>query len=57
MKVYLIVLFGITFSRELIYKGETGGMVVFDDRPNYWDAWGTFIPSTHPFEQSYKHEM
>lgn len=28
-------------SRELIPTGETGGLVIFDDRPNYWDAWGT----------------
>ena len=26
--------------RELIPEGSTGGMVVFEDRPNYWDAWG-----------------
>lgn len=36
--------FNLMLSRELIYNGETGGMVVFDDRPNYWDAWGTFMP-------------
>ena len=26
--------------RELIHPGQTGGMVIFEDRPNYWDAWG-----------------
>ena len=26
--------------RELIYEGESGGMVIFEDRPGYWDAWG-----------------
>ena len=28
------------FSRELIQEGKTGGLVIFQDRPNYWDAWG-----------------
>ena len=28
------------FSRELIAEGSTGGLVIFEDRPNYWDAWG-----------------
>lgn len=28
------------FSRELITEGSTGGFVIFEDRPNYWDAWG-----------------
>ena len=27
-------------SRELIPKGSSGGLVIFEDRPNYWDAWG-----------------
>lgn len=27
-------------SRELIAEGQTGGFVIFEDRPNYWDAWG-----------------
>jgi alpha-mannosidase len=26
--------------RELIPEGSTGGLVIFEDRPNYWDAWG-----------------
>ncbi|KAF8182889.1 alpha-mannosidase [Pholiota molesta] len=26
-------------SRELIPEGQTGGLVIFQDRPNYWDAW------------------
>ena len=30
----------ISVRRELIAKGQTGGLVIFDDRPNYWDAWG-----------------
>jgi alpha-mannosidase len=35
------------FRRELIPQGETGGLIIFEDHPNYWDAWGalhgTFI--------------
>ena len=26
--------------RELIPQGQTGGLVIFEDHPNYWDAWG-----------------
>ena len=29
--------------RELIPEGETGGLVIFDDTPNFWDAWGRLI--------------
>jgi hypothetical protein len=31
------------FSRELIPEGMTGGLVIFQDHPNYWDAWGEHI--------------
>ena len=27
-------------SRELVPEGRTGGLVIFQDRPNYYDAWG-----------------
>ena len=30
--------------RELIPHGETGGLVIFEDIPNYWDAWGALTP-------------
>ncbi|KAJ7581083.1 glycoside hydrolase family 38 protein [Mycena floridula] len=30
-------------GRELIVPGETGGLVLFEDRPNYWDAWDVEI--------------
>jgi len=30
----------LTHRRELIPDGETGGLVIFDDTPNFWDAWG-----------------
>lgn len=29
--------------RELIQKGSTGGLVIFEDTPNAWDAWGLFF--------------
>jgi hypothetical protein len=28
--------------RELIPHGQTGGLTIFEDHPNYWDAWGAF---------------
>ncbi|CAK5279299.1 unnamed protein product [Mycena citricolor] len=30
-------------DRELIQKGATGGFVIFEDRPNSWDAWDVEI--------------
>ncbi|KAJ7020033.1 glycosyl hydrolases family 38 N-terminal domain-containing protein [Mycena alexandri] len=30
-------------DRELIQEGATGGLVVFEDRPNFWDAWDVEI--------------
>lgn len=35
------------YSRELLEAGKTGGLVIFDDRPNYWDAWGMTLTYTH----------
>lgn len=35
-------LYDVKLKRELLPKGSTGGLVIFEDRPNYWDAWGTF---------------
>jgi len=26
-------------DKELIPKGQTGGLVIMEDHPNYWDAW------------------
>jgi alpha-mannosidase len=31
---------GHNYRRELIPLGHTGGLVIFEDHPNYWDAWG-----------------
>ncbi|KAH7922134.1 glycoside hydrolase family 38 protein [Leucogyrophana mollusca] len=33
----------VKLGRELIPKGRTGGLVIFEDRPNYWDAWDVEI--------------
>lgn len=33
-------LYDVNLGRELLPKGSTGGLVIFEDRPNYWDAWG-----------------
>ncbi|KJA22158.1 glycoside hydrolase family 38 protein [Hypholoma sublateritium FD-334 SS-4] len=29
----------VKLNRELIPEGQTGGLIIFQDRPNYWDAW------------------
>ncbi|KIK34960.1 glycoside hydrolase family 38 protein [Suillus luteus UH-Slu-Lm8-n1] len=31
-------LIDVRLGRELIPKGSSGGLVIFEDRPNYWDA-------------------
>ncbi|KII92975.1 glycoside hydrolase family 38 protein [Plicaturopsis crispa FD-325 SS-3] len=36
-------LLDVQLGRELIQKGKTGGLVIFEDRPNYWDAWDVEI--------------
>ncbi|KAJ7854617.1 hypothetical protein B0H13DRAFT_2079602 [Mycena leptocephala] len=28
----------VQLDRELIQEGATGGLVIFEDRPSYWDA-------------------
>ncbi|TCD63848.1 Glycoside hydrolase, 38 vacuolar alpha mannosidase [Steccherinum ochraceum] len=45
----------VQLDRELIAKGQTGGLVIFEDRPNYWDAWDVEIhhlETAHPLEFS-----
>ncbi|THH17029.1 hypothetical protein EW146_g3709 [Bondarzewia mesenterica] len=39
----IISLLDIQLGRELISKGKTGGLIIFEDRPNYWDAWDVEI--------------
>ncbi|KAJ6452582.1 hypothetical protein C8R45DRAFT_1083309 [Mycena sanguinolenta] len=36
-------LLDVQLGRELIQEGATGGLVIFEDRPNYWDAWDVEI--------------
>ncbi|KAG2005473.1 alpha-mannosidase [Coprinopsis cinerea AmutBmut pab1-1] len=36
-------LLDVQLDRELIQEGQTGGLVIFEDRPNYWDAWDVEI--------------
>ncbi|ETW79602.1 glycoside hydrolase family 38 protein [Heterobasidion irregulare TC 32-1] len=36
-------LLDVRLGRELIAKGKTGGLIIFEDRPNYWDAWDVEI--------------
>ncbi|CCM00538.1 uncharacterized protein FIBRA_02572 [Fibroporia radiculosa] len=48
-------LFDVELGRELIPQGQTGGLVIFDDRPNYWDAWDVEIhhlETPHPVQFS-----
>ncbi|KAJ7781792.1 glycoside hydrolase family 38 protein [Mycena maculata] len=33
----------VQMKRELVQKGATGGLVIFEDRPNFWDAWDVEI--------------
>ncbi|KAI0061336.1 glycoside hydrolase family 38 protein [Artomyces pyxidatus] len=42
-------LLDVKLGRELISKGKTGGLIIFEDRPNYWDAWDVEI---HHLEKS-----
>ncbi|KAF8064431.1 glycoside hydrolase family 38 protein [Lyophyllum atratum] len=36
-------LLDVKLGRELIAEGATGGLVIFEDHPNYWDAWDVEI--------------
>ncbi|OBZ74598.1 Alpha-mannosidase [Grifola frondosa] len=38
-------------ERELIPAGQNGGLIIFDDRPNYWDAWDVEIHHLEKFQQ------
>ncbi|KAJ6546194.1 glycoside hydrolase family 38 protein [Mycena vulgaris] len=33
----------VQMGRELIQEGASGGLVIFEDRPNFWDAWDVEI--------------
>ncbi|KAI6046633.1 glycoside hydrolase family 38 protein [Pisolithus marmoratus] len=36
-------IYDLVLKRELLEEGKTGGLVIFEDRPNYWDAWDVEI--------------
>ncbi|KAI0742249.1 glycoside hydrolase family 38 protein [Daedaleopsis nitida] len=44
-------LYDVALERELIPTGETGGLVIFNDRPNYWDAWDVEIHHLEKFKK------
>ncbi|KAI0351116.1 hypothetical protein OH77DRAFT_1506678 [Trametes cingulata] len=44
-------LLDVGLDRELITDDETGGLVIFDDRPNYWDAWDVEIHHLEKFKK------
>ncbi|KAI0640866.1 glycosyl hydrolases family 38 N-terminal domain-containing protein [Trametes meyenii] len=44
-------LLDVALDRELISEGETGGLVIFDDRPNYWDAWDVEVHHLEKFNK------
>jgi alpha-mannosidase len=35
----IVSLYDVQLERELIPENTTGGLVVFDDKPGYWDAY------------------
>ncbi|KAG8743759.1 Glycoside hydrolase, 38 vacuolar alpha mannosidase [Ceratobasidium sp. 414] len=39
------------FRRELIASGKTGGLIIFSDQPNYWDAWDVEIHHLEKFTE------
>ncbi|KIY67661.1 glycoside hydrolase family 38 protein [Cylindrobasidium torrendii FP15055 ss-10] len=46
-------LLDVKLDRELLVEGQTGGLIIFEDRPNYWDAWDVEIhhlEMAHPIE-------
>ncbi|KZT05154.1 glycoside hydrolase family 38 protein [Laetiporus sulphureus 93-53] len=46
-------LLDVELGREMIPAGQTSGLVIFDDRPNYWDAWDVdvhHLETPHPLE-------
>ncbi|KAJ7844758.1 hypothetical protein B0H14DRAFT_991158 [Mycena olivaceomarginata] len=45
----------VQLDRELIQEGATGGLVIFEDHPSYWDAWNVEIhhlEKTTPLESA-----
>jgi len=44
-------LFDVRLKRELIPQGQTGGLSIFEDHPNYWDAWDVEIHHLEKVQQ------
>ncbi|KAF8309652.1 glycoside hydrolase family 38 protein [Clavulina sp. PMI_390] len=39
----IVSLWDVLLERELIPEGKTAGLMMFTDRPTYWDAWDTEV--------------
>ncbi|KAG8767986.1 Glycoside hydrolase, 38 vacuolar alpha mannosidase [Ceratobasidium sp. 428] len=47
----IVSLVDLELDRELIASGKTGGLVIFSDQPNYWDAWDVEIHHLEKFTE------
>ncbi|KAG9126701.1 Glycoside hydrolase, 38 vacuolar alpha mannosidase [Ceratobasidium sp. 392] len=47
----IVSLKDLELGRELIASGKTGGLVIFSDQPNYWDAWDVEIHHLEKFTE------
>ncbi|QRV99556.1 glycoside hydrolase family 38 protein [Ceratobasidium sp. AG-Ba] len=47
----IVSLVDLELDRELIATGKTGGLVIFSDQPNYWDAWDVEIHHLEKYTQ------
>ncbi|KAF8604347.1 glycoside hydrolase family 38 protein [Ceratobasidium sp. AG-I] len=47
----IVSLVDVELERELIAPGKTGGLVIFSDQPNYWDAWDVEIHHLEKFTE------
>ncbi|KAG9085146.1 Glycoside hydrolase, 38 vacuolar alpha mannosidase [Ceratobasidium sp. UAMH 11750] len=47
----IVSLVDVELDRELIASGKTGGLVIFSDQPNYWDAWDVEIHHLEKFTE------
>ncbi|KAH9958156.1 glycoside hydrolase family 38 protein [Russula dissimulans] len=43
--------FDVRLRRELIPQGQTGGLIICEDHPNYWDAWDVEIHHLEKVQQ------
>ena len=47
----IVSVYDVAMDKELISEGMTGGMVIMEDHPNYWDAWD--VDSFHLEKQTH----